>query len=139
MFIKQNASIKNLEKTLKEKYKEKIPRMEYRGRGQLTYSLNDYGLAPGQPNLNLITAKDAWDICKDLPKIGTGVTDTYFDLNHPDLYMTLVGGNNNPNVPRATHGTLVAGFIAAVTDNNLGLAFVGFDSPLYVSTKLRDH
>ena len=126
---------KRLGEELKEKYKEKIPLLEYRGQGQLTYTPNDYGLALGQTNLDLINAKDAWDICKDISKIGIAITDTYFDLSHQDLNMTLVGGSNSSN---DLHGTFVAGCIAAITDNNLGLASVGFNTPLFVSSNWND-
>jgi subtilisin family serine protease len=126
---------KKLGEELKEKYKEKIPRLEFRGRGQLTYTPNDYGLAGGQTNLDLINAKGAWDICKDIPKISIAITDTYFDLNHEDLNMTLVGGSNSSV---NYHGTFVAGCVAAITDNNKGLASVGFNTNLFVSSLWND-
>lgn len=116
---------------LKTKFKEKIPLVEYLCEPVLTYTPNDYGLALGQTNLDLINAKNAWDICKDLPKIGIAITDTYFDLTHQDLNMTLVGGSNSS---LHYHGTLVAGCIAAITDNNIGLASVGFNTHLFVSS-----
>ncbi len=122
---------------LMNKYRVKIPRLEYLCEPSLTYTPNDYGLALGQTNLDLIDAKDAWDIVLGLPKIDIAVTDTYFDLNHEDLNMTLVGGTNNPysvNSNYVYHGTSVAGCIAAITDNNTGLASVGFDTDLYVSS-----
>lgn len=125
---------KELGEKLKTKFKEKIPLVEYLCEPDHTYTPNDYGLAGGQTNLDLINAKDAWDICKDIPKINIAVTDTYFDLSHEDLNMTLVGGSNNPNVSDDYHGTFVAGCIAAITDNNRGLASVGFNTPLFVST-----
>jgi len=81
--------------------------------------------------LDLINAKSAWDICKEIPKIRVAITDTYFDLNHEDLNMTVVGGNNSSI---DYHGTFVAVCLSATTDNNKGLASVGFNTPLFVST-----
>lgn len=126
---------KNLGKELIENYKEKIPRLEYRGVGTLTYDPNDYGLAMGQSNLDLINAKNAWDITIDLPIIDIGISDTGFDLNHEDLNMTLFSGSNTST---DYHGTSVAGCIGAVTDNNLGLASVAFNSNLVVTSIYND-
>lgn len=126
---------KNLGKELIENYKEKIPRLEYRGVGTLTYDPNDYGLAMGQSNLDLINAKNAWDITIDLPIIDIGISDTGFDLNHEDLNMTLFSGSNTST---DYHGTSVAGCIGAVTDNNIGLASVAFNSNLVVTSIYND-
>lgn len=126
-----NSDKSGLGEELKNKFKEKIPLIEHMCEPVLTYTPNDYGLAMGQTNLDLINAKGAWDMCKDFPKLGIAITDTYFDLNHEDLNMTLVGGNNSSV---DYHGTFVAGCIAAITDNNTGLASVGFNTNLFVSS-----
>lgn len=126
---------KNLGKELIENYKEKIPRLEYRGVGMLTYAPDDYGLAMGQTNLDLINAKDAWDITLNLPIIDIGISDTGFDLNHEDLNMTLFSGSNTSTY---YHGTSVAGCVGAQTDNNLGLASVAFDANLVVTSNYND-
>lgn len=125
---------KKLGEELKEKYPSKIPRLEYLDEPMLTYEPNDYGLALGQTNLNLINAKEAWDIILGLPKIDVAISDTYFDLNHEDINMTLFSGSNSPNVSFAYHGTSVAGCVGTVTDNNIGLASVAFDADLVVTT-----
>jgi subtilisin family serine protease len=125
---------KELGEELRAKFKEKIPLVEYLSEPLLLYSPNDYGKALGQTNLDLINAKAAWDVCKDFPKINIAVTDTYFDLNHEDLNLTLAGGYNSIYVTDAYHGTFVAGCLAATTDNNVGLASVGFNTHLYVSS-----
>jgi subtilisin family serine protease len=116
---------------LKRKFKDKIPGV-YQLQGGLTFEPNDYGQAMGQTNLDLINTKDAWDLCWDIPKISIGVSDTYFDLSHEDLNMTHFGGSNSNY--NSFHGTAVAGCIGAVTDNDTGLASVGFDMELYVHT-----
>jgi subtilisin family serine protease len=116
---------------IKREFKEEISGV-YHLEGGLTYTPNDYGITLGQTNLDLINAKDAWDICREIPKISIGVSDTYFDLNHEDLNMTHFGGTNSPYVADNYHGTAVAGCIGAITDNNTGLASVGYDMELYV-------
>ena len=125
---------KKLGEDLKGRYKDKIPRLEYLDEPMLTYEPNDYGLVGGQTNLGLINVKEAWDIILGFPKIDIAISDTYFDLNHEDLDMTLFSGNNSPNVSNAFHGTTVAGCVGAVTDNNIGLASVAFDANLVVTS-----
>lgn len=126
---------KNLGKELIENYKDKIPRLEYRGIGTLTYDPNDYGLAMGQSNLDLVNAKNAWDITRFLPVIDIGISDTGFDLNHEDLNMTLFSGNNTSTY---YHGTSVAGCVGAISDNNIGLASIAFNANLVVTSNYND-
>lgn len=116
---------------IKREFKNEISGV-YHLEGGLTYTPNDYGMALGQTNLDLINAKDAWDICRKIPKISIGISDTYFDLNHEDLNMTHLGGTNSQYVADNYHGTAVAGCIGAITDNNTGIASVGYDMELYV-------
>ncbi len=123
---------KKLGQELKKMYKNKIPRLEYLCEPELTYDPNDYGMAIEQSNLDLINAKDAWDYVLDFPKIPVAITDNHFDLNHEDLSMTLIGGDNSGT---SYHGTSVAGFIGAISDNNTGIASVAFNTELMVSTE----
>ncbi|MDP2337144.1 MAG: S8 family serine peptidase [Bacteroidota bacterium] len=124
-----------LVKELKENYKDKIPRLSYVGEPMLTYEPNDYGLAARQSYLDLINVKPAWDIVLGLPKIDIAISDTNFDLNHEDLNMTLFSGSNSGSY---YHGTFVAGLVGAVTDNNVGIASVGFDTHLVVTSNYSD-
>ena len=110
---------KNFGNELKEKYKEKIPRLSILGEPVSTYDPNDYGLAAEQSYLDLINVKPAWDIVSGLPKIDVAINDTHFDLTHEDLNMSLFSGSNSGN---DYHGTFVAGFVGAITDNNVGIA-----------------
>jgi subtilisin family serine protease len=132
------CNTKDLGKELNETFKGKIPLVEYLCEPVLTYTPNDYGLALGQTNLDLIHSKEAWDVCKDLPKITIAISDTYFDLSHEDLNIIGYRGANNPNVSDAFHGTTVAGCVAAITDNAKGISSIGFNSKLYVSTNWAD-
>ncbi len=121
---------------LKNQFKNKIPKVEYLCNPVETYEPDDYGLAVRQTNLDLINAKQAYDIVKDIPKITAAINDTYFDINHEDLNFIGIKGSNDLNqYPDAYyHGTIVAGDLAAITDNNIGIASIGFNTPLYCST-----
>jgi len=132
---------RNLGIELKNRYKNEIPRLEFISEAISTYTPNDYSLAGGQTYLDLVNAKNAWDFVLDIPKIGIAISDTYFDMYHEDLDMNLIGGDNDPyNViySEVYHGTFVAGLAGAVTDNNIGLASIGFDSELFVSSVRSD-
>ena len=97
-----------------------------------------------QENLIQINAPAAWDITTGNKNIIIGIVDTGVDWGHPDLavniYMendSLVPGSDLGNqdddpsediYPGVTyHGTLVAGIAGAVTDNEIGIASVGFN------------
>ncbi len=97
----------------------------------------DAGAAPGDPSY-----ADQWS----LPKIGwdqvygsvqpkrdaiVAVLDTGVDASNPDLANKLVAGTSILDGSAGTtdpngHGTAMAGIIAAVTNNDLGIAGIGF-------------
>lgn len=84
-------------------------------------------------HLKKINAEQAWDITRGASTTVIAVLDTWFDINHVDL-----AGKINPtydpydNTPYNTdctqnnHGTTVASFIAAKSDDGPGLASMGF-------------
>ncbi len=84
--------------------------------------------------LIMIGMPRAWDIQKGSSAITVAVLDNGCSPNHPDLASRLVPGwdtaDNDPDTsPSPTdsgagHGTHVAGTIAAVTDNGIGVAGV---------------
>lgn len=91
------------------------------------YSVYQWG--PPQVNAPLAWAQST----------GAGVTiavvDTGVDLNHPDLASKIVAGwdfANGDSVPQDDHGhgTHVAGIAAAATDNQLGVAGLGWDASI---------
>jgi thermitase len=84
-----------------------------------------------QWHLRKIGAPAAWDISKGSEKVIIAVLDSGVDPGHPDLAGKLLQGynfyDNNYDTNDVTgHGTAVAGVAAAVTDNGLGVAGVGW-------------
>lgn len=109
-----------------------------------TYTPNDYALeAPSghQFDLDLIQAKRAWNITHGNPDVIVGITDTHFELDHPDLAGKIVNnwGNICTDVAHCNHGTAVAGCVAAATDNNKGLSAIGFNTRLDISSTRSDN
>src|SRR5690625_2589460 len=79
-----------------------------------------------QMHLDVIKAKQAWDVVNKNEEIKIAIVDTGVDLDHPDLSANLVTGYNllDPDsLPDddAGHGTKVAGVLAAVGNNNRGV------------------
>lgn len=131
---------RTLSEEIKEKFKDKISNVESLCEPILCYTPNDYGKAVGQLNLDLVKAKDAWDIVRDFPKIPVGVSDTHFENTQEDLdgQFIEISGSNSPNVSDAFHGTAVAGCLSAITDNNIGISAIGFNTKLYATTNWAD-
>lgn len=85
-------------------------------------------------HLPLIGAPTTWDT-----NTGTGITvailDTGVDGTHPELSPHMVPGwnfyDNNSNTADVTgHGTMVAGIVAATTNNGVGVAGLSFNSKI---------
>jgi hypothetical protein len=99
---------------------------------QLLYLPNDIGGTTGsatmaQPELNFINAPQAWDISKG-DNVDIGIAETV-NVAQEDLTGKSVNIQGvNPSVTSIEHGTQVALFAAANTDNNKGMAAVGFNS-----------
>jgi len=88
-----------------------------------SYTPNDNYYANGtQTNLDLIHAKEAWDIAKDFPKIPVAINDQGFQLEHEDLSYQNVYGVNDISL---FHGTFVAGCFGATINNTIGIASTG--------------
>lgn len=101
-------------------------------------------IAPNDPNysnanqwsLFQIQAEDAWDISTGDAGVVVAVTDNAINVDHPDLTSKMVAGwdaAENDNDPRPCggnngfHGSHVSGIVGADTDNNLGIASIGWD------------
>jgi len=87
---------------------------------------------------NIIDSVGAWDFTQGNPTTIIGICDSGVDLDHPDLMGALVDGYNavdnlaqidggNVNDDLVGHGTLVAGAAAAIGNNGIGVAGVGWN------------
>jgi subtilisin family serine protease len=106
---------------------------------------NDYDLQPvtqgPHAHLDLVNAKQAWDITKGSRLIKVAVTDPNgFFFGHPD-YVNSNGTNQilvkSPlakdlffSFPGPAHGLNVASTVAMATDNNLGISAIGYNTGL---------
>jgi len=140
-----DSLIKSLEQNDFIEYAEKVPL--YR----ISYIPNDYN-GNTQWGLSIINAPQAWDISKGSSNVVVAVVDNAIRITHSDLQANIwvnpgtdngypgdihgwniVDNDNNPNPPAGinsssdfNHGTHVAGIVSAVTDNNTGIASIGF-------------
>ncbi len=120
--------------------------------------LRRIGFAPDDPsydstnqwNLYQINAQPAWDISQGDTSVIVGIIDTGVDWTHPDIRANMwygigydLGGfngtpDNNPIEDNPYHGTFVAGVISAVTNNNIGIASIGFNTHLMAVKAARE-
>jgi subtilisin family serine protease/PKD repeat protein len=93
-----------------------------------------YGL-PNQYGLFKIQAEQAWDVSTGSSNVIVAVTDNAINVDHPDLQNIIVGGYDavdQDNDPRpcggndGLHGSHVSGTVGCETDNNTGIASIGF-------------
>jgi subtilisin family serine protease len=121
------------------------------------YVPNDPEAQFGQKQFHLaqINVYDAWSVTKGDEDILIGIIDTGADLDHEDLvgnlYLNIddpidgvdndndgyidnyygwdfADNDNSPESDGSTHGTGVTGIAAAATDNNTGIAGIGFNT-----------
>ena len=77
--------------------------------------------------LNLLNAQCAWTITKGDPNIIVAVIDTEFETTHEDLINTFVGVVGIRTHPD-NHGTYVSSCVATGTNNNKGIAGIGYNT-----------
>lgn len=121
------------------------PEVEFAERVPLlktTYVPNDLRPSGGQNNqwhLHTINASGAWEITKGNPNIVVAIVDDAVEMEHADLSPNSAGGfdvatngtSPEPPTQQYSHGTHVAGIAGAATDNNIGVASIGFDTKIY--------
>ncbi|HEX3075130.1 MAG TPA: S8 family serine peptidase, partial [Ignavibacteriales bacterium] len=97
-----------------------------------------YFTNPGQWNLNVINATQAWDKTKGSSSIKIGIVDQAHYTTHEDLAGKIVLRRNGTG----THGIQVAGVAGAVTNNSTGIASLGWNTTInayfYGSTTSND-
>jgi subtilisin family serine protease len=94
-------------------------------------------LAEVQWHLNAIRAFDTWPEPPTLVPVRIAVVDSGIDGGHPEFQGRIAAAksfvSSKPDNDRLGHGTLVAGEIAAATNNNEGVAGVGLSVELLVA------
>lgn len=99
----------------------------------LTYIPNDYSLGGGdaKSHLELIRAKEAWDITTGDSRVVIGITDEGIDPNHEEFSGKLTVYSNSST---HAHGTSVTSVAAAQGDNGKGLPGVAYDCSIAFRT-----
>lgn len=148
-FLIEFSPFSDVEKIIEElsqypdlEYAEKVPY------DRIDFTPNDplYNLVNGPSNwnwhLDLINAEQAWDINQGSADIKVAVVDNAVWTDHPDLVDKIVlqrdtyYNNNNANPPSTgspadwSHGTHVSGLVGASTNNNVGVASIGYNVSL---------
>ncbi|PGW57460.1 S8 family peptidase [Bacillus thuringiensis] len=96
---------------------------------QAVWTPNDYYYSSNQnASLQKMQIPKAWDITRGSTDIVVAVVDSGVQSTHPDLKGKIISGydyvrnNTDPSKDELGHGTHIAGTIAAVTDNGIGIA-----------------
>ena len=108
--------------------------VEHDGYAQLAADPNDPKY-PAQWHLSHIQSSDAWTVSTGAASVLIAVIDSGVDPGHPDLAAKLIPGWNflegsDDTSDQVGHGTAVAGTLAALSDNGIGVAGVSWRSPI---------
>ncbi len=106
---------------------------------KIMFTPNDtyYSQSSKRWHLDVINASQAWDLEQGDANIKVAVVDNGIWTNHPDLVNKIyaqydVADNDNDATPGAqttewSHGTHTSGLVGAETNNNTGVASIGFN------------
>jgi len=114
-------------------YYRSLPNVEYAEPNYVaraTHVPNDPSYSQ-QYGLAKMNCPAAWDLTTGDPGVVIAIVDTGVQLNHPDLAAKIVPGYDFVNGDTSAdddegHGTHCAGIAAAVTNNGVGIAGVGY-------------
>lgn len=137
--------LRELEQQKEIEFAEKIPLTKvFLTPNDPLYSSTSYGYQWNW-HLDMIRAEEAWDISTGSSNVKVAVVDNAVYTNHPDLKNKIIlekdlsDNDNNANPPSGgniyaqyiwSHGTHCAGLIAAETNNNVGVAGIGYNVSL---------
>jgi subtilisin family serine protease len=98
----------------------------------LLFQPNDYGNIThparnhNNSHLELINARQAWDITKGDARVVVGISDSYLQTSHDDIKNKIDTVFENTHFAGPwKHGTYVTGCVAAQTDNNQFISSIG--------------
>jgi thermitase len=126
------AAVEQITKHLKDTGKFTFVEQDFTARGAI---LSNDPSATTQWHLTTINAPSAWNISTGSTSVPIAVVDSGVDGSHPDLAGKIIPGWNflgaNSNTSDVLgHGTAVAGVAGAATDNGIGVAGVGWRTPI---------
>ena len=107
-----------------------ISGIEYAPKYETLELPNDYSsVFAGNWALDLIEANGAWFVTNGDANVNIAISDQNFYADHEEL-IGKVNYYDNTNTSTRTHGTAVATIAAGNTNNNTGLASIGYNSSL---------
>jgi subtilisin family serine protease len=140
-YILETEDHKELLNELKKKHSDKFSKIYEFQESQSLYIPNDYGFCTmngcdslrnvGLSYLELINAPQAWEITQGNPNVIIGMIDNHLMVDHEDLagkiFKVYDQNVRNSFSLNPDHGTMVAGILAANTNNNKGISSIGFN------------
>lgn len=87
----------------------------------------------GYEHLELINARQAWNITTGSSSVTIGIRDVSFNEIHPDIANKIITTYGTMSTTGGGHGVSVASVAAGETNNGIGLASIGYNTSLILS------